>query len=108
MARKATPFDLMHTATTLWWLGLETQMVMTYRMMGMAGLWSVTPSEDSRMVTEKLPAFNLAAAAGTRALLSGKRPDEVMLATARPLRRKTRSNVRRLSKRGPQIGPKKK
>lgn len=107
MARNATPLDLMQTATTLWWLTVETQMVMAYRMMGMAGLWSVTPSEDGRMVSEKGPAFAKAMMAGTQAMMTGKRPDEVMLASARPLRRKTRSNVRRLSKRGPQIGPKK-
>ncbi|MBM1813884.1 antifreeze protein [Sulfitobacter pseudonitzschiae] len=89
-------------------LMMETASVMTMRMMGMAGLWSVTKSENERMVSEKSSAFLDSAAAASVATMTGKRPDEVMNAALRPLRRKTRANARRLGKRGPALpGPKK-
>jgi hypothetical protein len=79
---------------------VETQMVMAYRVMGMAGLWAVAPGENQRMVAEKGPAFAAAALAASRAAMAGRRPDQIMNAWVRPLRRKTRSNARRLGRLG--------
>ena len=103
MSRQVTPFDLYYTSSRLWWLCAEASTVMTMRMMGMAGLWSVTKSENDRMVSEKSSAFLDSATAASIATMSGKRPDEVMNAAVKPLRRKTRANARRLGKRGPAL-----
>ena len=100
----ADPFALMRSSTSLAMLAWETQMVIAMRLMGMAGLWSVVPSENDRMVSEKGPAFLEAAQSASRAAIAGCRPDQVVVAWARPLRQRTRANARRLSKRGPRLG----
>lgn len=82
-------------------LGLEAQSVVTMRMLGAAGVWNVHPGENARMITEKQQAFTEAAFAAGRAALGGHAPEAVVKAALRPLRLKTRSNIRRLSKRGP-------
>lgn len=97
----ASPMDLWQAGVQLTMLGIETQMVIAYRLLGMSGVWAVAPSENERMVSEKAPAFAHAANAAMRAAASGKRPDEVLTAAVKPLRSRTKSNVRRLSRRGP-------
>jgi hypothetical protein len=79
----------------------EAQAVIAMRMMGMAGMWSVAPTETTRMISEKGAAYSSAMKAAGRAAMSGKRPDEIAEAALRPIRRKTRSNSRRLARRGP-------
>ncbi len=103
MAKAPTPADLIAVSTTWWTLMAETQHIVAMRMMGMAGLWSVTPSENDRMVSEKGPAFAASAAAGTAAMIAGKRPDQIAAAAMKPLRAKTRANAARLGKRGPKL-----
>ncbi len=73
----ASPFQL-------WTLGFRTgvmlaeaQTVVLLRLWGMAGLWPVGPSESTRMVAEKWPAF-------------------LHDAALTPIARKTRANSRRL------------
>lgn len=100
MARRATPLDFWKSSIEMGLLLLETQLVMSYRLLGMAGLRAATKGENRRMVDEKAPAFFEATLAATRATMSGGGPDEVMGAWMRPLRRKTRANARRLGKRG--------
>ena len=97
----ATPAELIGASTALTMLGWETNAVMSMRLLGMMGLWSVAPSENARMFSEKPPAFAKSAAAGMSAAVSGKRPDEVAMAMIKPLRAKTRSNSARLAKKGP-------
>jgi hypothetical protein len=41
--------------------------------------------------------------AATAAAMAGHRPDEIVGAWVQPLRRKTRSNVARLKRRGPRL-----
>lgn len=101
MARVATPMDLMTTSMQFVTLMAETQTVMAYRMMGMAGVWSVTPHEKRRMVEEKGPAFMEAMFSGVMTAVKGQSPDKVMRATMDPLSKKTASNRKRLAKRGP-------
>ena len=79
---------------------IESQAVIAMRVMGMAGIWSVTPSEDSRMVSEKIAALTRAATESTRVAMAGGSPDRVAAAAIRPIRQTTRANMRRLSKRG--------
>ncbi len=101
MTNRATPADLMRAGTQTALLAWESQMVIAMRLMGMAGAWSVLPSEDRRMVAEKPPALAEAAMAAGRAAMSGKRPDQVGTAWARSLRGTTGPNMRRLARRGP-------
>jgi hypothetical protein len=99
MIRHASPFDLWNGSIELATLMAETQLVVAYRMLGMAGLWAVSPRENQRMIAEKGPAFTEAAMAASRATMLGRRPDEILGAWVKPLRRKTRSNARRLGRR---------
>ena len=78
---------------------VEANTVIAFRLMGMAGGWPVSPSETSRMVTEKGPAFIRAYGEATRAMMKGKRLDQVAEAALIPISRKTRSNAKRLSRR---------
>ncbi len=98
MARQASPIDILRGGVELTNLLIETQMVMAYRTLGMVGLWSVAPGENQRMIAEKGPAFTEAALAASRAAMAGRRPDQIMDAWVKPLRRKTRSNARRLQR----------
>jgi hypothetical protein len=79
----------------------EAQMVIGMRMLGMAGLWRVTPGENTRMVSEKLAAVQESAVAVTRATLQGKAPAIVAEHALKPIRRRTSANTRRLVRRGP-------
>ena len=100
----ATPSaDMIRTSLGLGMLAAETQMVMAMRIAGMAGAWSVLPSENQRMIDEKGPAFLEAAADAWMAAISGKRPDQVLDAWTTSLRRKTGGNARRLMRRGPRM-----
>jgi len=103
MAHVVTPTDLMSTSLQFATLMVETHTVVAYRVMGMAGLWSVTPHEKKRMVAEKGPAFMEAMMAGTMTAARGHSADKVMRATMDPLSRKTASNRKRLAKRGPKL-----
>ena len=95
--------DIIRTSIGLGMLAAETQMVMAMRIAGMAGAWSVLPSENQRMVEEKGPAFAEAAYVAWMATLAGKRPDQVLDAWTRSLRKKTGGNARRLVRRGPRL-----
>jgi hypothetical protein len=70
------------------------------RLMGMGGLWRVTPSENARMVQEKSDAAVASGSAMLRALMAGQNPAKVALAGIKPMRAKTRANTARLAKRG--------
>ncbi|MEM5473816.1 hypothetical protein WNZ14_18945 [Hoeflea sp. AS60] len=96
---KSNPFDIWKTSMEMGSLALETQAVVTMRMMGIAGLWPVTKSENKRMLSEKLPAFAKAASAATSAALTGGRADQIVSAATKSLTTKARSNRKRLAKR---------
>jgi len=98
----ATVADLWAAPVQISAMMAEAQMVVAMRILGMAGFWAVTPNETHRMFAEKQSAFATSMKAATRALAAGKRPDEVMSDALRPIRRRTRSNLSRLAKRGPQ------
>jgi|GEM_PF-179352 hypothetical protein len=95
------PADAMRTGLEFWTMLCEAQSVIAMRTLGQFGFWAVTPSENQRMVTEKSDVFLEAANAAFAAAQAGKRPDEVLSAAVKPLGRKTRSNMKRLTKRGP-------
>jgi hypothetical protein len=100
MSQFPKPIDLLSTGLEAWHLVAETHQVVAYRLMGLAGFWSVLPTENSRMVREKGPAFAKSAKNAMAAASKGQRPDQVMMAAIKPLRKKTTANAKRLSKRG--------
>lgn len=96
MTKQANVIDMMELGWAWSRLMVETQTVMTLRLMGMVGFWPVSPGENDRMVFEKGPAFARAQVAMTKAALKGARPDEIFAAGIRPLGRRTGANSRRL------------
>ncbi len=79
----------------------EAGMIVGMRMLGMAGMWRVSPAENARMVEEKVAAVTEGAMAASRAMLRGAEPVAVADAALRPVRRTTAANVKRLAKLGP-------
>ncbi len=97
------PFEILRASMAGLQMAAEAQAVIAYRIFGMAGIWSVTPSENSRMVSEKGPALMAANLAAWNAAMRGQRPDQVYSAWLAPIGRETRSNALRLGKRGPKM-----
>lgn len=73
-------------------------MVIALRTAGMMGVLRQDLSEPHRMVLEKADAASEAIYAALRAAGRGDRADRVMAAALRPYRRRTRANMRRLSR----------
>jgi hypothetical protein len=82
----------------------EANMVIWMRLWGMAGAWNTEPSENRRMVEEKQSAAIRSGTAMARAAMKGASPIDVAMAGVRPIAKTTGANVRRLSKRGPNLG----
>ncbi len=100
MFTPVTPVEALRLGTQFTLLALEAQSVVAMRLWGMAGLWNVAPSENSRMIAEKSTALIASGLAAQQALIRGASPAETMLAAIRPIRRRTGLNARRLSRRG--------
>jgi hypothetical protein len=96
-----TPSQMIQLSLKTGMMLMEAQMVIGMRMMGMAGMWRVTPSENSRMVSEKLEAVQQSAMSATRAALQGKSPAVIVDHALKPIRRRTKANAKRLTRRGP-------
>jgi hypothetical protein len=79
----------------------EANMVIGMRVIGMNGIWRVTPGENRRMIHEKLAASSESGHAKSRAALTGGSPVAIAVAGLKPIRRRTLANVQRLAKRGP-------
>lgn len=97
MRKKPSP---MGNAIQLSMMMLEAQSVITMRLMGMAGMWSVSPQENTRMITEKMEAMVKSAAGASRVTLRGGSADEITAAAIAPVRSATRANSKRLKKSG--------
>lgn len=99
--------DRAHDMTRLWWtcarLTSDTQMVVTMRMMGLSGAWTVPDGENDMMISEKMPAFTESFVAGTLAAMSGHGPDRVMQAAIEPIFEKASANRARLASFGPRL-----
>lgn len=96
-----TPTQMIDLSMKTGMMLVEAQMVIGMRMMGMAGFWRVLPSENARMSSEKVSAVSASAFATSRAIMSGKSPVLIAEAALRPVARTTKSNVKRLARRGP-------
>jgi hypothetical protein len=96
-----SPIDAVRLAIQTSMMIAEANMVITMRLMGMSGMWRVTPAENDRMVKEKTDAVFASGRAMGRAIIAGKSPTKVALAAVEPVRSRTNANVTRLAKRGP-------
>lgn len=92
------PNDLFSLQLKMTILMVETQTVMALRLMGMSGAIPAKHGENERMVDEKGPAMAKAFAAGTKAMMQGKRPDQIMSAAMVPVSKRVTSNRKRLMK----------
>ena len=93
-----TVFDLIRPAITASRIMADAQVVIGLRVAGMAGFWPMGQAETDRMVSEKLAASVEAIGAAMRSAMAGGTAADVAMAAMRPVRRKTKSNVRRLSR----------
>lgn len=100
MKRFGTPAEAMRLAMQSSMMMAEANMVIAMRVMGMGGMWRVSPAENARMVQEKTDAAIASSAAMGRAIMAGQSPAKVALAGMKPVRDKTRANATRLAKRG--------
>lgn len=96
-----TPEQMMKLNNSFTNLMMDTHAVMSIRMMGMMGAIPTDADENTKMVSEKGPAFAEAMSALTSAALSGYRPDQIMAAGMEPLNAKSaaigrvwKSNIR--------------
>lgn len=82
-----------------WWrLGVEAQTVIALRSLAMIGVLPRRAGEDRRMAEEKVRAFGLSALAAGATAARGGDAHSVAQAAIRPLAKRTRSNVRRLTR----------
>jgi hypothetical protein len=98
-----TPAEAIRLSMKMGLAMAQAQMVIGLRMMGWAGLWRTTPSENMRMITEKVAAVQAAGLAAATAAARGKAPAAVAEAALRPVARKVADNARRLGRRGPKL-----
>ncbi|WP_095589099.1 antifreeze protein [Actibacterium ureilyticum] len=101
MFKPSNATQLIGLSAEFWHLAFEAQMVISMRLLGLGGFWHVAPSENSRMVQEKVQAFSESGLAMSVAAFRMAQPVTIMAAGLRPLRRRTRNNSRRLARRGP-------
>ncbi|WP_292285628.1 antifreeze protein [Marivita sp.] len=100
MARGVMPVEYWSNAVQIGLVKAQAQGVIAMRLLGAMGVWSVPPSENSRMLTEKLFAFSKGGQDASRAAWAGENADVIASAAVKPIRQKIRANHRRLTKRG--------
>jgi hypothetical protein len=96
-----TPVEMMRVAFEVQLMALRAQQVIAMRMLGAMGAWNVHPSESMRMTSEKVAAMTEASVAMGSAMARAKSPAIVAGAAVKPFARRTKSNARRLARRGP-------
>lgn len=101
MNMRYDPFAVWHNSMQVMMMAAEAQAVISMRLLGMAGFWSVPPSEKTRMVSEKLKTMTKSNGEAVAAAVRGNTPDQIVAAAIKPYRQRTRANSRRLTKRGP-------
>lgn len=92
------PFAFFTLQTQMSQLMMDTQAVMSLRIMGMSGAIPARKGENDRMIAEKGPALADAYAAGAKAMMAGNTPDQIMSAAMAPLSKKVSANRKRLMK----------
>jgi hypothetical protein len=90
-----TPLLLWRECAHIAW---ESHVVIALRTAGLMGVLRQDMTEPARMVIEKTDAATEAIHAALSAASRGQRADRIMAAALRPYRRRTRANLRRLSR----------
>ncbi|MEM1289450.1 MAG: hypothetical protein AAGH60_13940 [Pseudomonadota bacterium] len=103
MTRLPTAGSLIDLNLAMWRMGLEASSVIAMRTMGAVGFWNNSDNENQMMLREKQLAFAKGAANATLALWRGASPSAVMLEAVKPAKARTKSNAKRLTKRGPRL-----
>lgn len=98
-----TPVGMMTLGFEMTRLMFEAQTVITLRLLGMSGFWGRSKDEDVRMVAEKQAAFTKAGLAMWGSAMRGGSAEKIAGAGIRPLRRATKGNVARLTRKGPRL-----
>ena len=98
MRKRPTAYDFIQPASEMTKMMIESQMVIVMRIWGMAGAWPMAKAEEARMVDEKIAAVQDAGLAAARAMAAGAGPATIALAAMKPVRRRTKANVKRLSR----------
>ncbi|MGB3243564.1 MAG: antifreeze protein [Sulfitobacter sp.] len=93
-----TPLNLLSLNMQMTTMLVEAQSVVTLRMLGMGGAIPAPAGENERMIKEKPVAMVDAFSAAAKAVMAGKRPDQIMSAAIAPMGRKVRANRKRLMK----------
>ncbi len=94
----SSPMAIWKSGFDAWRMLAEAQTVVALRMMGMAGFWTLSEGETTRMFTEKQQAFTQSALDSVAAAMRGQPPERVLAAAVRPLGRKTSANAQRLGR----------
>jgi len=94
------PFAFLNNTATMMNMTAEANAVISMRLAGMIGIWSVTDKENDRMVEEKIEAMGDAQFEMWKSAITGGSADDVIAAGLKPVRNATRANAKRLSKRG--------
>ena len=100
MGERYDPFAVWNNMFELGMVMAEAQAVIAMRVLGMVGAWPVPKSENRRMVSEKVHAVTKGITDASYAALRGSSPEAITAAALKPVRRATRGNARRLSRRG--------
>ena len=100
MWRDFDPMAFWRLSVDVGQMAVESQQIMTLRLLGLAGVVPMRADEPARMVAEKQDALAASGRAMSRAMMAGKGPTEVMAAGVKPMRTKTRANAKRLTKPG--------
>jgi methyl coenzyme M reductase subunit C len=96
-----SPFDLMRLSVNTSMMLMQANSVIAMRMMGMAGGWTVSPRENTRMVNEKMRAGRKSGLAAQRSAFAGGSMTDIAEAALAPVQRTTAANARRLTRSGP-------
>ena len=98
-----TPRQAAHLSVQTGKMMAEANMVIAMRLWGMAGFWNMAPQENLRMVQEKAEAAVQSATRAGAAIMAGKGAADVAMAALKPVRQRTRANLKRLQKSGPTL-----
>jgi hypothetical protein len=92
------PFNLMRPAMEATSIMAESNVVIGLRVAGMAGFWPMGQAETTRMVSEKMAAGVDSAHAMLKSGMAGGSLSDMAMAAMKPVRQKTKSNARRLTR----------
>lgn len=84
-------------------LTVDSQMVVTMRVLGLMGLWHLGEGEHHQMVSEKAVALMASGQAAQKEFAQNGSAAGAALAALQPLRDKTSANVARLRQTGPRL-----